>query len=115
VPRPLRDHSLAIGRRDEVRPVDEYRIAVAGLAGAVAGAAPRVEHLLGLVDPGVRALRAGDAGGVVVSAPEDEGLAVLQPGRQVAAERLALAQVDHGRRPGIAGQVLRRAVAAIGA
>ena len=68
-----------------------------------------------LVDPGVRPLRAGDAAGVVVAAPEDERLAVLEPGLQVAAERLAAAQVDHRRRAGVAREVLGDVVLRVGA
>src|SRR5207247_598851 len=73
------------------------------------------EHLVRLVDPGVRALQARDAGRVVIAAPEDEGLAVVQAGAEVAAEGLAATEMDHRRWASIAGKVLGGDVLAEGA
>src|SRR4051794_30674061 len=60
------------------------------------------------------AFGARDAGRAIVTAPEDEGLAVFEPGPQVTSEGLAATEMDHRRRSGIAGQVLGGIVAGIG-
>src|SRR5207302_9026364 len=94
----------------EVRPIAIDRVAVAGLADAARRAVQRAKHFLRLVDPSAIPLRAGNAIAVVVAAPEDERLAILQAGLKVTAERFATAQVDDRRRAGVAGEVPRAAV-----
>src|SRR5205814_7192102 len=68
-----------------------------------------------LVDPGDRSFGPGDAGGVVIAAPENERLTVCQSGTQVTPQRLAPAQMNHRRRSAVTGQVLRRIVTSIDA
>src|SRR5262249_51208171 len=99
------DHAFLVGTALKIRRVSVNRIAITSLAGVIWAWLLGVEHLLRLVHPGQRALRAGNAFRHVVQAPINESLTVVEAWLEVAAQRFASTQMEQRRRPGVTSPV----------
>src|SRR4030095_4570221 len=88
----LGNRSFTVGAISKIGSINIDRVAKAGLAWLVSRAIWGAIHLFRLVDPRVRPFGAGDSGGLIVLAPEDERLAVSQARPQVDAERFPAAR-----------------------